>query len=62
MLFQKRFIVSNNSLEQLLPYLIEKCSTINIDYVITNRLNQDILKPILKPRYIKKFFFFYEIE
>jgi len=44
MLFQKGFIVSNNSLEQLLPYLIEKYSTINIKYVITNRLNQDVLE------------------
>lgn len=43
-LFQKRFIVSNNSLEQLLPYLIEKYSTANIEYMITNRLNQDILE------------------
>ncbi|XP_077270670.1 uncharacterized protein LOC143901913 [Temnothorax americanus] len=44
MLFQKGFIVSSNSLEQLLPYLIEKYSTANIEYVITNRLNQDVLE------------------
>jgi len=41
MLFQKGFIIRNNSLEQLLPYLIEKYPTTSIEYV-TNRLNQDI--------------------
>lgn len=44
MLFQKGFIVSNYSLEQLLPYLIDKYSTANIEYIITNRLNQDLLE------------------
>lgn len=51
LIFQKGFIMCNNSLEQLLPYLSKMYSTDNIEYVITNRLNQNLLEN-----------FFYKIE
>lgn len=44
--FQKGILLSNRSLRQLLPYVKETYSTdiLTIDYIITRRLNQDILE------------------
>jgi len=44
--FQKGILLSNHSLRQLLQHIKKKYSTnaLTIDYIITRRLNQDILK------------------
>jgi len=44
--FQKGIIVSNCSLQQFLPYIKEMYSNdyFNVQYIITRRLNQDVLK------------------
>lgn len=42
--FQKGICISNASLKQLLPYLQKKYDTCNISYIITYRLNQDLLE------------------
>lgn len=42
--FQKGICISNASLQQLLPYLQEKYNTCNISYILTYRLNQDLLE------------------
>jgi len=44
--FQKGILLSNHSLRQLLQHVKEKYSTdaLTIDYIITRRLNQDILE------------------
>jgi len=46
LLFQKGIIVSNTSLQEMLPYLQEKYSTSNlkVSYIITYRINQDVLE------------------
>ncbi|CAH1955417.1 unnamed protein product [Acanthoscelides obtectus] len=39
--FQKGILLSNRSLKELLPYLREKY---NVEYILTSRLNQDVLE------------------
>ncbi|XP_071574859.1 uncharacterized protein [Temnothorax nylanderi] len=44
--FQKGIIVTNNSLQELLPYVTKLCSDFkfNVEYILTRRLNQDVLE------------------
>lgn len=43
--FQKGIILSNSSLQQLLPYLQEKYGHVGeISYILTRKLNQDVLE------------------
>lgn len=42
--FQNGFLLSNAALQSLLPYLKEKFPNGKIDYIITRRLNQDIVE------------------
>jgi len=43
--FQKGIIITNNALQEFLPY-IKMCSNFNfnVEYILTRRLNQDVLK------------------
>lgn len=40
--FQNGILLSNLSLQNMLPYL--KCKYPNVEYIITSRLNQDVLE------------------